>query len=1499
MLEFRLFGQFEVRLNGKPISIPSRLAQSLLAYLLINRATLHRREKLAGLFWPDTIEKNARRSLRQELWRLRKTFDGALPDHSDLLLSDDLTVGIDPHATFTLDVARFEQALCSGLSIDDLAQALGAYENQLLPDFYDEWVTAERERLHTIFERQVGNLLDLLRSGQRWAEMLTWAERWIALSYSPEPAFRALMVAQDALGNRSQVAVVFERCVAALKKDLAVEPSEQTRALFERLSHGQDWPPAALLSAPPSKLPTFVVAAEIKSESKDAPYKGLRHFDEADSPRFFGRERLVASLAGHMAEYHWLTVVGASGCGKSSLVRAGLIPALRAGSPLLSPPKSHWSIQVLTPTLHPLEALAVSLTRSAPTLLATMSLNDDLARDQRTLRVYAHRMVPENERLLLVIDQFEELFTLCRDEAERKPFIDNLLTATACELDRPIYVIVALRADFYAHCAQYPNLREALSQRQEYIGPMTTEEMRQAIEGPAQREGWELEPGLGELILRDVGSEPGGLPLLSHALLETWERRRGRTLTFEGYASCGGVHGAIAQTAGTVFHQLPPEGQQIARHIFLQLTELGEGTQDTRRRVTLDELVQGRADAVKIHEVLNTLAEARLVTLGENTAEVAHEALIREWPQLREWLNQDREALRLRRQLTAAAQEWEKMNRDRGELYRGLRLAQTSEWVKIGASELNPLEHEFLEASRVQQEHEEAEREAQRQRELETAQRIAEAERQRAEAQKNQAEAEAHRADAEKSRAEEQARANRSLRLRAFFLAGALLVAGVFAVAAAAFGQQSSQNATRAESERRIAYARELSVNAVDNLGIDPERSMLLALNAVAVSTADGKPVLHEAEEALHRAVLASRVLLTLRGHSASVWNLAYSPDGKRLATAAADNTAKVWDAAMGQELLTLRSHTQGLWAIAYSPDGKRLATAGHDKTAKVWDAATGQELLTLVGHVNSIRRIAYSPDGTRLATASLDGTAKVWDAATGRELLTLKGHTGGVSSIAYSPDGMRLVTGCWTDELEHTVRVWDANTGQVQLILKGHTLDITEAVFSPDGKRIASTSSDKTARIWDSRSGQPLLTVFLYGNGCSIAFSSDGTRMATGDNDGKAKLWDATTGELLQTLAGHSGSVTRAVFNPDGTRLATSSSDGVAKVWDITPSGGREWLTVGYPIAGGFIMALAYSPDGTLIAAGGSDGKTRFFNSQTGNEILTISDHPGPLRALTYSPDGKRLATTGDDDKINVYDTTTGQRLSSLNNPSFHGTFGPRLAFSPDGRMIASGAEGETAKVWDSRTGEVLLTLCCHTPSTRGAAFSPDGLRLVTAGGDKIARIWDLSTPLSIGGQTRKELFTMSGHTGLIWSVTYSRDGKRIATAGDDGTGRVWDALTGKELFTLSGHSGAAYEVAFSPDGSMVATASSDSTAKVWKISSAGAQNEQPLTFYSPQGGSAKSVSFSPDGRRLAVSMPGGNLRVFAVPLSDIIALAKSRLTRTLTTDECLKFLHVAECPP
>jgi WD40 repeat protein/tRNA A-37 threonylcarbamoyl transferase component Bud32 len=536
---------------------------------------------------------------------------------------------------------------------------------------------------------------------------------------------------------------------------------------------------------------------------------------------------------------------------------------------------------------------------------------------------------------------------------------------------------------------------------------------------------------------------------------------------------------------------------------------------------------------------------------------------------------------------------------------------------------------------------------------------------------------------------------------------------------------------------------------------------------------------------------------LTLKGHADWVASVAFSPDGKRIVSGSGDKTLKVWDAASGQETLTLKGHADWVFSVAFSPDGKRIASGSGDGTLKVWDAASGQTTMTLKGHLGPVLSVAFSPDGKRLASGSGDETLKVWDVASGQETLTLEGHADSVFSVAFSPDGKRIVSGSG----DGTLKVWDAASGQETLTLKGHAQLVFSVAFSPDGKRIASGSSDGTLKVWDAASGQETLT--LKGHNADImcvAFSPDGKRIVSGSGDKTLKVWDETSAQGPLSLKGHTGKVARIAFSPDGKRLASASYDHTLKVWDA--ASGQETLTLTEQLDLG--AGVAFSPDGKRLASGNMDQTLKVWDVASGQETLTLKGHTGGVRSVAFSPDGKRLLSSSGDDTVKVWDATSGQEtLTPLKAGWVHD-----MAFSPDGKCLAGGSRDQTLKVWDVASGQETLTLEGHTGEVACIAFSPDGKRLASGSRDQTLKVWDVAS-----GQ---ETLTLKGHTGGVRSVGFSPDGKRLASSSWDHTVKVWDATSGQETLTLE-EGWWVHDIAFSPDGKRLAGGSSDNTVKMW----------------------------------------------------------------------------------
>jgi len=1193
-------------------------------------------------------------------------------------------------------------------------------------------------------------------------------------------------------------------------------------------------PALGLEEEPKAAARLLDLAANVHREDAPAlglcPYKGLNYFDESDADLFVGREALTAKLTERVialtpsmeiSNPRFLAIVGASGSGKSSLVRAGLVPALRWNQI-----SAHWPIYLLIPTAHPLESLTLSLTHDTSSVSPTATLMDDLTRDPRSLHLFIKRMLKPTgaSRLLLVIDQFEEVFALCHSEEERTSFVGNLLTA-ASEADGPTIIVITLRADFYAYCASYPQLRQALAQNQEYIGAMSDEELRRAIEEPAQRGRWEFEPGLVDLLLHEVGHEPGALPLLSHALLETWQRRRGRAMTMSGYSSSGGVRGAIAETAESVFaDQFNQEQQAIARRIFLRLTELSNetATADTRRRATFNELILRPEEAAITRMVLKALADARLITTSEDAAEVAHEALIREWPTLRGWLEDNRESLRLHRHLTEAAQEWLALNREVDVLYRGARLTQVREWAAFHADEMNALEHEFLAASIEASEREAAEREAQRVRELEAAQKLAEAQRQRA---------------------EEQAQAAKQLKRRARYLAGAFLIALVMTLTALFFGEQARQNAATAQAANTQAIANFTHAEAqrlaaeATNLMNTKGNSQTAALLTLRSLNLEYTP---QGDAALLSAINLNYPLQVFTGNKGGVEKVAFSPDDKLILTGNDDHTARLFDAQSGKQLQVFSGHTDGINDIAFSADGKLVLTASWDKTARLWDTGTGKELKQFIGHTNSVITADFLQDGKQILTGSDDKTLRLWDIETGREL---KQWVIDEPVSAFSPDGSYAVG---YSEVNNANQLWDIKTltktyslsysgppnrlpvqfspngkyllasygeeivlsdvvsGEEVQIFRGHTDGVSGVALSPDGKYVLSAANDRTARLWDIETGQEVQRFSGHATAVfSVAFSSDGRRVLTGGADGTVLLWDIEAHSELPTLNGKD-SMFGVAFSPDGKHLATNVISNQLRLWDIS-TGQVLWSTQDSGLA---LWALAFSPDGQYLVSGNMDGATTLWDAKTGEKVRQFTAQGlDEISALTFSPDRKTILAGGftlgsTETFAPLWDVETGREILRIPLPNMV----LAVSFSPDGKYILTGGAGNegVSQLWDAQTGTKRSEF-----TGSGATFSPDGKFVVTVQGPT-GFIWDV--------QSGKEIRRFHGPADGIDFVAYAPDGNTIAAVTRDSSMRLWDVQTGHELRYYP-HAASVFNLAFSPDGQYLVSVGADSIVRFFDV--------------------------------------------------------------------------------
>lgn len=1157
--------------------------------------------------------------------------------------------------------------------------------------------------------------------------------------------------------------------------------------------------------------------AEVKN-----PYKGLRAFQESDADDFFGRDDLTERLVDSLRQHPLVAVVGPSGSGKSSLVRAGLIPALRSGT---LPGSDGWLVTGMFPGAHPFEELATALGRVV--VGQTSAMLDDLMLDERgLLRVIKQALPGDDTHLLLLIDQFEELFSMVDDPEVRRLFLDSLTVVTS-DLDNRAHVVITLRADYFDRPLEFHNFGSLMEAGLVPVTVPSDDGLALAISRPARMAGLDLEQGLVAQIVGDVKDEPGGLPLMQHALIELANNHRDRLLTFEAYHETGGVTGALGNRAEELFAAMKAKERHAAEQVFLRLVTVDETTENSRRRVRRTELAALDIDPVSLDHVIQQFGAHRLLSFDHDpvtrgaTVEVAHEALLREWKRLRGWVESRREDLLLHRRLDGAVREWEESDRDEDFLLSGGRLEQFESWSRATPLPLTREERRFLSASRTQ----------------------------------------------------EDAARTRRQRIRRSLIA-ALSTLTVVIVVAIGLGVLAFSRARANEEQMRIDRAAVLAAAANDNLEIDPELSILLATEAVETTRREDGRVLDVATEALHRAILAHRLLGRVTHSGSGIAH--FSPDGRSFVSSAEDTTTlQIWSVEPFEHVLTLTGHTGDVVDAVFDPMGSRVATASMDGTVRVWNSSTG--ILEVTFDVAGAPPLipAFSNDGTKLATTSFDGTTRIWNLDTGEvmELAPLEG-TDYTLNLEFSPDDsllgvIRVVEGRGIPDV---VPIYDVASGDLVLSLEGH-VDSTDIGFTPDGSRIV-TSGGATVKIWDLESGESIGTYFGHrGPVQDLQISVDGSTVASsGEVD--VRVWNLDTFETTAVIVGHTGRVDGIDLGPDGDLLLTASdTDGTTRLWDLAP---YELMGLPGPDEG-LLAAVAYSPDGELLGASRGGHMVTVWDAMTGRELQTFEDLGFTLQ-MAFNPSGTVLATAGVVG-VRLHDLTRGESTGNLVDEQSNG-----VAFSPRDMLATSSHDG--IRLWSppfSGDGELVTG-----SSDSGVAFDPSGDLLAASLQEGVSgyfvEIWNVSS-----GEL---LATLSGHSRQIRKMAFDHRGELLVTASDDTTAIIWDPQTAEPIHRLQGHSAVVFEAQFDPSRPEVATASGDGTIKIWDVETG------LLRITLPARREVLGLAYSPDGRYLAAIGPGF-VTVYMLDIEELIDEARSRLTRWWTESECAQHLDLEQCPP
>ncbi len=1351
-----------------PISFPTERSRLLLAYLASLPDVEHSRETLATQFWPDSETNQARNNLRTELNRLRSTIQDD-NTHAPFILASRQTLAVDPRQA-NIDTHQFDNLFDANRKhrhdalescpdcLARMRQAVDLYRGPFLDGVasidsfsFDDWLSTNRTRYQRIVVQFLGHLHRHYEQEGDLPQAQTYAQRQLAVEAWNEEAHLTLMRIFLRQGQRAAALAQYELCRRSMAEELNAEPSSETQALYQHISAQERGPGA---------------------KNAVSPYVGLSAFTSADANNFFGRTKIIHRLHESIQTQPLVAVLGPSGSGKSSVIHAGLLAKLTQRPTAKDAPANiQWTPISFRPGDTPFRNLALVL---APHLnMQAGALATDLWTGTRSLldvvnEIASDPPTPEH-RVLLVIDQFEEIFSLCPTPEIRQAFLDLILQPSLArdqekkdhenkdhennsqENRNTLTILLAIRADFTSYLLSQGTMADLLQDATTVLGPMQQDEMRQAIEQPALQQGVMFEPGLVLRLLADVGNAPGSLPLLEFALSQLWASRQDGWITHAAYDKNGGVAGALTNYASGIYDGLSPQEQARTRHIFPQLIQPGQGTADTRRLATVAEI--GGND----WPLVRKLADARLVVTGRNTrndetVEVIHEALILEWDLLRQWIETDRTFRIWQQRLRILLGEWRLVDQDASALLRGGFLADSEEWLVQRGESFSADERDFIIASAQHRDDELAATEARRQHALETAQALA----------------------------RNEVRSSRRLRRLAIGLASLTILLIAAAFYTWQLQGQAQLHADQAEASAQLALARQLSAQSSQAMDTVVDRGILLSLESLKRTT-DPTDI-----TSLLTGIKLDPMLVTfLHAHTSETSLLVFAQDGKTLFSGDIQGLAFAWSlenfAAPGRPIsITNLAASPNSTGGAFAPSTAILAIQAVTQRViyrtengfGLWDL---ESATTLVQHAvpNKMKVVRFSGDGSRFVVEDSADEMRIYDSQSGDLVTGPQSHPPRNTLCAVNGDASILALK-GGDSTEATIMFWDVAAAEaVAPPQGGHIDDIQDCAFSPDDSRLATAGFDSTVRLWDSTTGLQVGAPRTghQGRVLAITFSPDGTRIASGDTANQIILWETESGARLGTpLAGHENWIRGLAFSPDGQMLASSDASGKIALWNVAA---RKILN-GHTAR---VRSVALSPDENTLLTSSFDGHLVLWDARTGEKLRDIeTTHPNSIIQVGFSPDGRTVASLDAGGFVILWETDTW--TPRFDPMPAHTTVLIGLAFSPDSKWMATGDFSGKILLWDVAAGEpVGEPLQAHKDEwALSLAFSPDGSLLASGSTDKTIRLWSMPDLAPVGEP-------LEGHTNWVNVLLFEPDGKTLISGSNDQTIRRWDVATGQPL--------------------------------------------------------------------------------------------------------------------